>query len=39
MYIFFNDRNNIIEDFEAKKLTDLKLEYNIWVKVHEMKTS
>ncbi len=31
---FFNNRNNIIEDFEAKKLTDMKLEYNIWVKKH-----
>lgn len=31
--------NNIIEDFEAKRLTDLKLEYNIWVRKHEIRTS
>jgi hypothetical protein len=32
-------RNNVIEDFEAKKLTDLKLEYNIWIRKHELKTN
>ena len=39
MYFLPYHRNNIIEDFEAKKLTDMKLDYNIWVKKHQMKSN